>query len=58
MYYKWWGCIENQISIKREGFGTKFGAIAAAAGAAVGLGNIWNFPYLTGRNGGGAFIVI
>lgn len=50
--------MENQISIKREGFSTKFGAIAAAAGAAVGLGNIWNFPYLTGKNGGGAFIVI
>ena len=50
--------MENKISIKREGFSTKFGAIAAAAGAAVGLGNIWNFPYLTGKNGGGAFIVI
>ena len=42
----------------RESFGSRFGAIAAAAGAAVGLGNIWNFPYMTGRNGGGAFLLI
>ena len=42
----------------RDSFGSKFGAIAAAAGAAVGLGNIWNFPYMTGKNGGGAFLLI
>lgn len=43
---------------KRDGFGSKFGAIAAAAGSAVGLGNIWRFPYITGENGGAAFIFI
>ncbi|WP_326908868.1 sodium-dependent transporter [Sedimentibacter sp. MB31-C6] len=43
---------------KRENWGSKFGFIMAAAGSAVGLGNIWRFPYLTGENGGGAFIVI
>jgi len=43
---------------KRDSFGTKFGVIAAAAGSAVGLGNIWRFPYVAGENGGGAFILI
>ncbi len=48
---------QNHASV-RESFGSKFGAIAVAAGAAVGLGNIWNFPYMAGRNGGGAFLLI
>lgn len=43
---------------KRSTFGSKFGAIAAAAGSAIGLGNIWRFPYVTGENGGAAFIII
>src|SRR6056297_477972 len=42
----------------RDGFGSKFGAIAAAAGSAIGLGNIWRFPYVVGENGGGAFLFI
>ncbi len=42
----------------RDTFGSKFGVIAAAAGSAVGLGNIWKFPYETGSNGGSAFLVI
>jgi len=42
----------------RESFATKFGVIAATAGSAVGLGNIWRFPYLTGENGGAAFLVV
>jgi len=42
----------------REGFSSKIGVIAAAAGSAVGLGNIWRFPYVTGQNGGGAFLII
>ena len=42
----------------RPGFKSKFGAIAALAGSAVGLGNIWKFPYIAGTNGGGAFLLV
>ena len=45
-------------SSARANFGTKIGAILAAAGSAVGLGNIWRFPYETGNHGGAAFILI
>lgn len=43
---------------ERGRFGSKLGAILAAAGSAVGLGNVWRFPYETGSNGGAAFILI
>jgi len=43
---------------QRDGFGSKFGILAAAAGSAIGLGNIWRFPYITGENGGAAFLLI
>ena len=42
----------------RGQWGSKFGFVMAAAGSAVGLGNIWRFPYITGQNGGGAFVLI
>jgi len=42
----------------RGGFSNRLGFIAAAAGSAVGLGNIWKFPYEVGENGGAAFLVI
>lgn len=45
-------------SVKREGFTTSLGVIAATLGSAVGLGNIWKFPYMTGENGGAAFILV
>lgn len=44
--------------MKRDNFGSKLGILAAAAGSAVGLGNIWKFPYITGENGGAAFILV
>lgn len=43
---------------ERDSFGSTIGVIAAAAGSAVGLGNIWRFPYVLGENGGGAFLLI
>jgi len=42
----------------RGNWGTRIGFIAAAAGSAVGLGNIWKFPYITGMYGGAAFVVV
>ncbi|QZY56065.1 sodium-dependent transporter [Crassaminicella profunda] len=43
---------------KRENWGSKIGFIMAAAGSAVGLGNIWKFPFTAGQNGGGAFVLV
>lgn len=43
---------------ERANFGSKLGMILATAGSAVGLGNVWRFPYMTGQNGGAAFIII
>ncbi|MCB0489134.1 MAG: sodium-dependent transporter [Cyclobacteriaceae bacterium] len=48
----------NVSSDNRGQWGSKFGFIMAAAGSAVGLGNIWRFPYITGQNGGGAFVLV
>ena len=42
----------------RENFGSRFAVIAALAGSAVGLGNIWRFPFVLGEYGGGAFILV
>ncbi len=42
----------------RGNFGSKLGVILATAGSAVGLGNVWRFPYMTGQNGGAAFILV
>jgi len=43
---------------ERESFTSKFGIIAATAGSAIGLGNIWRFPYVVGENGGAAFLFL
>ena len=44
--------------IQRTNFGSKLGIILATAGSAVGLGNVWRFPYMTGQNGGAVFILL
>lgn len=44
--------------MKRDGFGTQIGALLALVGSAVGLGNLWKFPYMAGKNGGAAFILL
>ena len=44
--------------MSRDSFGSRFGALLAMAGSAVGLGNLWRFPYLVGENGGAAFIIL
>jgi NSS family neurotransmitter:Na+ symporter len=43
---------------KRATFGSRFGTILVSVGSAVGLGNIWRFPYEAGLNGGGAYLVV
>jgi len=44
--------------MKRDGFNSQLGALMAMVGSAVGLGNLWKFPYMAGKNGGAAFILI
>ena len=43
---------------KRNGFGTRIGFELAAAGSAVGLGNLWGFPYKASANGGAAYLFV
>ena len=48
----------QMAKLERANFGSKLGVILATAGSAVGLGNVWRFPYMTGQNGGAVFIII
>ena len=45
-------------TFSRDNFGSKLGIILATAGSVVGLGNVWRFPYMTGQNGGAAFLLV
>ena len=44
--------------MKRESFGSRLGFILVSAGCAIGIGNVWKFPYICGAYGGAAFILI
>lgn len=44
--------------MEREKFGTRLGFILVSAGCAIGLGNVWRFPYITGEYGGAAFVIM
>ena len=46
------------MSNERGNFGSKIGIVLATAGSAVGLGNVWRFPYMVGEDGGAAFILV
>ena len=48
----------HMAKLERASFGSKLGVILATAGSAVGLGNVWRFPYMAGQNGGAVFIII
>ena len=50
--------MRTQQTQEKAGFGSKIGFILAAAGSAVGLGNIWRFPYLAAKYGGGIFLLV
>ncbi|PSW44248.1 sodium-dependent transporter [Photobacterium leiognathi] len=50
--------VSSSTSPSRGNWSSKIGFVMAAAGSAVGLGNIWKFPYTAGENGGGAFVAI
>lgn len=49
---------KNTAQGQRDGFTSSFGVLAATLGSAVGLGNIWKVPYLTGANGGAGFLLV
>lgn len=50
--------MKDKIKPGSKNMGSSFGFVMAAAGAAVGMGNIWRFPTLTGQSGGGAFVIV
>ena len=50
--------MSQDTSSTRGSFASNFGFMMAAVGSAVGLGNIWKFPYITGEYGGGAFVLV
>lgn len=49
---------EGKSMEQKQQWGSRFGYLMVAAGASIGLGNIWKFPYLAYRGGGGVFLVV
>lgn len=47
----------DYIIMKRENFGSRLGFLLVSAGCAIGIGNVWRFPFVTGQNGGGIFVL-
>ena len=45
-------------NMEREKLGSRLGFILLSAGCAIGIGNVWKFPYMVGQNGGGAFVLL
>ena len=56
IYYQYFMSMEK--SMEREKFGSRLGFILISAGCAIGLGNVWRFPYVTAKHGGAAFILV
>ena len=50
-------CKRGVILMKRENFGSRLGFLLVSAGCAIGIGNVWRFPYVAGQNGGGVFVL-
>ena len=44
--------------MERESLGSRLGFILLSAGCAIGIGNVWRFPYMVGENGGGLFVIV
>ncbi len=51
------GIKRSEMKNERESFGSRIGFILASAGCAIGIGNVWKFPYVTGNNGGAVFVI-
>ena len=49
---------EENIMATREKFSSRLGFILVSAGCAIGIGNVWKFPWMCGQNGGGSFVLI
>ena len=48
---------EEQKEMERETFQSRLGFLLLSAGCAIGIGNVWKFPYMVGNNGGGIFVL-
>ena len=64
IFYLKWAFVKTQRryerikEMERERLGSRLGFILLSAGCAIGVGNVWKFPYMTGQYGGGAFVLV